>query len=319
MRELRRYHEKRLVLASDGHLHKGGGVSLLDASSDDPLIAKLVLELQKTKPMLHPDILGSAANPNERETVKGFLIGLCGVQKLDVKAVCKEAILPKITITAPKPDIDDLINYTNYCYVHLSAEIPYGTEIWIATKSGEVRPAKEVFFSSEFRPPQNWETNQQYVDGLRQFVSQKYLKGNENDEELKAWREFFKRVGISESPNKGVEDFAINFAMEKLKSRFTNIEQVEDLNFGYDLTAQDSTGRSAQIEVKGLSTDADVAFTANESDAAYRFRDSYHLCVVSMIPNSPTIRLVQDPIAVGKKEIKLLIPITDWQAGQRLA
>ena len=180
---LKGYHQHEITLAADGQLLQGGKVSLLDESSTDPVISKLANELQQTKPMLHPDILGNAADDNERIAIKKFLTGNCGVQTLDTKTVCKEAILPNILTSAEPPTNEDLIDYTKYCKSHLFLEMPRGSEIWVATKSGAVRPAREVFFSTEFRPPQNWEVNQKYVNGLGYFVSPKYLSGCTKDEE----------------------------------------------------------------------------------------------------------------------------------------
>ena len=146
-------------------------------------------------------------------------------------------------------------------------------------------------------------------------MSPRYLSCCTKDEEFKAWREFFKQVGVRESPDNGVEDFAMNFAIERLQSLFSEIETVDHLNFGYDLQAKDKAGERVHIEMKGLSSDNDVELTGNEADAADRYRDSFYLCVVSMIPNLPTIRLVRNPASVGKKD-KLLIPEADWKAGQ---
>jgi hypothetical protein len=317
-RRPRTYHTQEIVLAADGQLLRGGQVSLLDEQSDDAVISALALELQKTKPMLHPDVLNGSIDTDERDAIKGFLTGFCGVQKLDTKTVCREAILKKILTDAPLPEVAELISYTTYCCRHPFLEMPRGSEIWVATKSDNVRPAREVFFSSEFRPPQNWEINQRYVNGLRYFVSPEYLKGCETDEDFKKWREFFRQVGVQESPDNGVENFAMNFAMEKLQSQFSNIEPVDHLNFGYDLKAQSRRGEPVHIEVKGLSSDRDIELTGNEADAADRFRDSFYLCVVSTIPNLPKIRLVQNPALVGKKD-KLLILAADWQAGQPVA
>jgi hypothetical protein len=96
---------------------------------------------------------------------------------------------------------------------------------------------------------------------------------------------------------------------------FKNIEAVEKRNFGYDLNAQNHDGQQVHIEVKGLCSNGDVELTGNEADAADMHGDSFFLCVVSMIPNSPTIRPVQNPAAIGKKD-KLLLREADWQAGQ---
>jgi hypothetical protein len=88
-----------------------------------------------------------------------------------------------------------------------------------------MRPAREVFFSTEFRPPQNGEVNQKYVNGLGYFVSPKYLNGCATDEKFRAWREFFKEVGLKESPDNGVEDFAMNFSIERLKQCSKTLKQ----------------------------------------------------------------------------------------------
>ena len=78
-----------------------------------PFLANLAYELQVTKPMLHPDILKGAVSDQEREILKGFLTGLVGVQKMDAKTVCLEAILPKISTAAQPPVLDELLTLTS--------------------------------------------------------------------------------------------------------------------------------------------------------------------------------------------------------------
>jgi hypothetical protein len=290
----------------------GGKVYLLDATIIDPLITKVAFEVQRRKPMLHPEVLAGIADDKEREALAGFLIGLCGVQKLDAKTVCREALLPKILTNAPLPVPDELLDYTLYCQKHLGAEIQRG-EAWVLTKANQVRAAKQVYFPSEFRPPQNWEVYQRYVSGL-DFLAAGYVRDCKSDEDFKALREFLKRLGVKEGPDNGVEEFAMNFACERLQTRFRNIQQVERRNFGYDLEAEDQAGQKVHVEVKGLSSDADVELTGNEADAADVHRDRFFLCVVSGIPNLPSIRLVQNPASIGKKD-KLTIREEDWKAG----
>jgi hypothetical protein len=86
----------------------GGKVYLLDATITDPLITKVAFELQQTKPMLRPDILGGAEDDNEREALAGFLIGCCGVQKLDAKTVCREVEIIFVNLDADGPVADGL-------------------------------------------------------------------------------------------------------------------------------------------------------------------------------------------------------------------
>jgi hypothetical protein len=318
--QIRRYDSVVILLAANQTLHESRKVWLLDLDSNDPFIEKLALEmqLQQNKPMLHPDILSGATDEKERESLRGFLMGYAGVQKLDTKTVCKEALLPKMVANPPQatphPTADELITYTTYCQLHLGAEMP-NAEILIVNKSGQIRPAREAFFPAEFRPALNWEANRQYVNGLDCFLSPKYLSGCTTDEQFRAWHNFFVRVGVKESPDNGVEEFAMNFAAEKLQLLFKNIEPVENRNFGYDMQAEDQASNKIYIEVKGLSSDNDVALTANEADAANIHRDRFYLCVVSGIPNLPMLRLVQNPASVGQWD-KLTVRQADWQSGR---
>ncbi len=66
------------------------------------------------------------------------------------------------------------------------------------------------------------------------------------------------------------------------------------------------------IEVKGQTVDRDVELTENETGAADIHKDKFYLCVVSSIPENPSIHMVKDPARVGKKD-KLTIPIEVWK------
>jgi len=313
--QVRRYDSAVIVLAANKTPCESRKVSLLDLDSSDPFIEKLAFELQQKKPMLHPDILSGAKDDQERETLKGFLMGYAGVQKLDTKTVCKEALLPKLLTSAPPLQLDELVDFTIHCQRHLKTDMPRGSEISVATKSGHIRPAREVYFSTEFRPPQSWEANRKYVNGLDYFISPKYVSACTKDEEFRAWREFFKQVAVKDSPDNGVEDFAMNFTIERLKMIFNKVEAVDKRNFGYDLQALDHEGEKVHIEVKGLSSDGDVELTGNEAEAANIHRDRFYLSVVSGIPNLPVLRLVQNPALIGQRD-KLTILQADWQAGR---
>jgi len=311
-KKIMRYDGKEIILTADKNVVEGAGVWLLDLASADPLISKLAFELQQKRPMLHPDILAGAATDEQRQALKGFLRGLAGVNAMDIQAICEEAILPKILSSAPQPAKADLLEYTKYCQQHLGEAFLQGKEIWVATKSGEVRPASEVYFPTEFKPPQNWEINGAYIRGL-DFLSPDYVAECNEDSEIKAWREFMHAAGVRNEPDNGVEVFAMNYAKEKFASKFSNIIDVDKLNHGYDVEAEDEAGKHVQIEVKGQSTDADVELTGNEARAAKKHGATFYLCVVSSIPESPVIHLVRDPNRVGEKE-KLKIRVADWKA-----
>ena len=104
-----------------------------------------------------------------------------------------------------------------------------------------------------------------YVNGLDYFISPKYVNACTKDEEFRSWREFFRQVSVKDAPDNGVEDFAMNFAIERLQALFNSIEAVDKRNFGYDLQALDQKSEKVHIEVKGLSSDGDVELTGNEA------------------------------------------------------
>jgi len=172
--------------------------------------------------------------------------------------------------------------------------------------------------SSELKPLRNWETHQAFIPGLS-FIDDTYLSSDCTDDDLRMWRDFFKAAGIRDNPDSGVEQFAINFALEKLKSKYKNVQLVEKLNYGFDIQAETSDGTQIQVEVKGVSDEKDVELTGNEADAADKYKKSFYLCVVSLIPNSPTIHLVNDPAqpGVGKKD-KLTIPVDVWKVSETI-
>jgi hypothetical protein len=217
---------------------------------------------------------------------------------------------------SPQPSPDELLSLTKLCKEILGAELGSGIELWVRTKSGNIKTSKEVFLSSEFKPLRNWETHQTFVPGLS-FIDNAYLKADPSDDDLKIWREFFRATGIGENPDNGVEQFAINFTLDKLKAKFQNIQLVEKLNFGFDIQAETPDGADVQVEVKGLSIEQDVELTGNEADAADKYKSSFYLCVVASIPNSPTIHLVNNPAGVGKKD-KLTIPAEVWKVSEAL-
>lgn len=315
IRNVKGYHDYEFVLTSRSELKKGGDVFIPDKSSSNPALNELASLLQSSKPIIHPDVFSNALD-NDAEKLRGFLTGLVGVQVLNAQTICKEMILPKIVSKSPQPSPDELISLTKFCKEILGAELGSGIELWVRTKSGNIKTSKEVLLSSDFRPLRNWETHQAFLPGLS-FIDNGYLTTDPTDDELKAWRDFFKAAGIRENPDNGVEQFAINFALEKLKDKYQNVQLVEKLNYGFDIQAETSEGAPIQVEVKGVSGEQDVELTGNEVDAADTYKSSFYLCVVSSIPNSLTIHLVNNPAGVGKKD-KLTIPVEVWKVSETM-
>ncbi len=317
IRNVKGYHDYEFVLTSQSELKKGGDVFIPDLSSNNPALNELASLLQSSKPIIHPDVFSNALDEDAKK-LRGFLIGLVGVQVLNAQTICKEMILPRIVSKAPQPSPDELLSLTKLCKEILATDLGEGIELWVKTKSKSIKTSKEVFLSSEFRPLRNWETHQAFVPGLS-FIDGTYLPADYTDDDLKMWRDFFKAAGIRENPDNGVEQFAINFVLEKLKGKYQNVQLVEKLNYGFDIQAETRDGDPIQVEVKGLSDERDVELTGNEADAADTYKSSFYLCVVASIPNSPTIHLVNNPgqPGIGKKD-KLTIPAEVWKVSETM-
>jgi len=309
------YWQSRIVLGADRQLYEGGNVWLPDLPGTDPLLKSLAAQIQLSKPVVHPTILAGAADDQEQTQLRRFLTGYTGVQPLNAKAVCEEAVLPAIlTGSSPQPPASQLVEHTRMCQKWLGAEGIRGKgELWALTKAGEVRAAKEVLLSGEFRPQPNWEVNCQYLQSPN-FLSAHYLTGGAEAEELESWRSFFEAGGARRSPDNGVEVFAMNYVQEVLKANYVSITPVDKVNYGYDLEARTKPGDVVRIEVKGMTEDGEAELSANETAKAEQYRDKYHLCIVSGIPENPVLYTVPDPAApgVGRKD-KLRLPVEIWR------
>ncbi len=307
------YHKYEIVLTAQNESKKGGEVHLLDVSSDDETLSELASLLQSSRSMVHPDVLSTREN-DDPDTLRGFLTGFTGVQLLNAKTICKDVVLPKIITKSPQPQWSELLPFTKLCKDALGTDLGHDVDLWVYTKSGRIVSSKEVFLPNEFKPTRNWEKHQQFLPGLN-FIDIAYLGSNTTDDELRSWRGFFKAAGVKETPDNGVEQFAINFAMTKLRKAYQNIQLVDKLNYGFDVQGEAKDGTSRQFEVKGLSSDQDVELTGNEVAAADKYKSSFYLCVVSSIPNSPSLHLINNPAqpGIGKKD-KLTIPINVWKS-----
>jgi hypothetical protein len=309
----RYYDYQKIVLTSDQSLLEGREVLVPNLSTADPVLLEAAKSLHEKKPIVHPDIL--SGDNEEIAELKGFLTGLTGAQLLDAKTICREALLPKIVSSAPKPSSEELIKFTRCCFVSFGNEEKLDREIWVVTRQGEVKPAKEVILSREFKPDEDWETRSGYVAGV-QFLSTSYLDDSATDDELKSWREFLFAAGVKNRPDNGVEEFAVSHAIEQLldkdKCGCRKADRVEKRNFGYDVAAETRDGREIYVEVKGQSAEGDVELTGNETAAADTHRENFYLCVVAGIPNNPTMHLLKDPSRKGKKD-KLTIPANVWK------
>jgi hypothetical protein len=311
-----RYTEQKIILTSKNELQDGRNVWLLDFNEPlDPILTEVAKTLEASKDVLQPGILANAKDEEERKALRGFLLGFTGVQVLDTKTICKEAILPRILTINQKPSASELVQLTQYCKKYLADEVPVNGEYWILDKTGDVKAASKLLLPKEFNPEQDWETYSKYVPGLN-FVTPLYLGNAQDIEGIKEWREVFYRGGVHKTPDNGVEIFAVNYVEDILrKDGYTNIIHVDKLNLGYDIQANTNNGDVIYIEVKGKTQDQEIELTANEVEAADNYKDAFYLCIVSSIPDNPTMYMIKNPAlpGIGKKD-KITIPVNIWKA-----
>lgn len=311
-RQLRTYHQAEVVLTADGQLLAGRSLSLVDdLPASNTLLLAAAKEWEEGRPLLHPDILAGATSEAERSEVRGFLIGLSGVQRIDAVDLCRQALLPKIATSAPKPAAADLLSYTRCCRDVIGEDPGKVPELWVVTKDGEIRAANEVFFSTEFRPQPDWEKHKQYVPGLS-FLSPSYVEHASDEGAVVSWRRFLMAGGIKRDPDSGVEVFAVHYAEAQLRLKYAVVHRIEEHNFGYDLEVRTSAGEVMQVEVKGRQKEEDIELTPHETEAAHKHQETFYLCVVASIPEYPVMYMVQNPDRVGRKD-KLTIPVDTWR------
>jgi len=191
--------------------------------------------------------------------------------------------------------------------------LPDATELWVLTKDGSIRAAKETLFPSEYRPSPNWEPNRRYVPGLN-FVSDEYIRGVD-PARIGQWRTFFTKGGVKGGPDNGVEEFALNFAEEFLRTISHTVTRVDNRNHGYDVEADSRTSGLMRVEVKGKATESPVELTESETATAAKYANDYFLYIVCPIPENPCLYGIRDPIKVGTRE-KLSVAPQCWKSWQ---
>jgi len=307
----RRYHDFPIVLTADCKLLRGRGVFVMDISGVDSFLKGLAQELSASKKLLHLDLLQTGVTEDKAKELVGFLRGYTGLQPLDLKKVCEEAILPRIITGSTPSSTEDLVKYTRYCEEILWFSLPDATELWVVTKDGSIRAARETLFPAAYHPSPNWESNQKYVPGLN-FVSDEYIQGADPTR-IGRWRTFFKKGGVKLEPDNGVEEFALNFAEEYLRTISRTVTRVDNRNHGYDVEADSIASGLMRVEVKGKGNENPVELTENESATAAKYGDDYFLYVVCPIPENPCLYGIQNPIQIGKRE-KLSVFPEDWKS-----
>ena len=295
----KRYYNEAIILASDGSLHAGSKVLLPSGLLASPLLSQVVEEARGENPVCHPGILDVAGEVGAGGKLFSFLTEKCGVRKLDAATVCRTWLLPRIRATAPKPSPEVLLEYSRVCMETLGTLSGSGSELWVLTTAGETRPGKEILFSSTYKPPQAWESLAEHLPKAA-FLSPDYLPGPLETDELAEWRRFFMSAGVKKAPANGVEEAALNIALQMLGTAHRKVTAVHMRDLGYDLEVERADGEILRVEVKGLSGEDHVELTPNETRAAELYGDNYLLCVVSPIPTRPHIHLLANPTAPGR-------------------
>jgi hypothetical protein len=305
----RKYLSGAFILTSENKLSYAHQVYL-------PIVEpKVLILLQKVGltgiTFLHPDILEKASEEEKQELYQFF--ELCGIGKLDysptLRKYLEKEILAKISTSAPMPKKEELLSLTRKAREIAEAEDITIGEIYVLTKRGDFCPAKQVFFSSEYNPVWDWEKNSQYLP-IVNFLDDIYLESRERGT-VTSWHKFFCKVGVTDEVSKTlVDQFAMKYARGELKPLFGELQDVSQLDLGYDLR-----NANAFVEVKGQrqGSDGAVQLTPNETKAARLYKDSYHLFIVSEIPANPQGYLVSNPADKGEIIGYLLVPPEVWK------
>lgn len=100
---------------------------------------------------------------------------------------------------------------------------------------------------------------------------------------------------IDEKLARSIESRAMNFVIEYERACGRTVEDVSNLNVGYDLESSDSY-ETRCIEVKGKNNKGTVILTLNEWRAAHHHQESYFLYVVEEIFTAePKLKTIRNP------------------------
>ena len=279
-----------------------------------------VLELSKKYPDV-AKVLSSVSflHPKLEKNLSGFFGTYLEVKRLDYSKICEEEFLPKIRTKVTPPSKEELITYIR---LFRKSHVYISGDIWVLTKNNNIKPSNEVFFSAEYSPVQNWEKNKRYLSGV-EFLSTKYIIDSKDIEDINKWKRFFAETGVKErGSNAHVEDFGVNFTLEKLGSKsaegilgyyfvkFDDVHKQHDR--GYDFVGTTMNGGEKYLEVKSRTIAGDIELTRNETEKAEMYKDDYLLCIADGIPENPELYILPDPVKHGRKE-GVAVPENGWR------
>lgn len=282
-------------------------------------IPQEVLQLRKRFPEV--DALLASYQQIDRELGQGklaeFFRERTHVQPIDYGKICREVLLPKVTVNVPAPVKDDLIAYTRLLEKGPRIDGP----IWVVAKSGKFEQSNHVFFGADYAPSENWEKLGKHAPHI-EFLSSDYLQGVPG-KDRPGWKEFFSGLGVKESGEKhDVETFAVEFVKANLAGELSHFVAKDRLKHGYDLEAtQTGIGKCVRLEVKGRRGELPIDLEGKEPEAARQSKmngELFWLCVVPGIPENPELWVVDDVTTIGQTNV-LSVPVSAWkQYGRRV-
>jgi hypothetical protein len=237
------------------------------------------------------------------------------VRAIDYDKICREVFLPKVRVFAEKPSKEDVLAYTRL----LQKGPPIHEEIWVLTKTGDIKPSRQVFLAASYLPAENWEKHSQFSPQI-QFLAADYLVEVSKDS-IPVWKDFFVRTGVQEKgENSHVESFATNFVKDKLSDTLHDFESKERQRVGYDFEARRKLNNElVKLEVKGQKQEFPVPLAGNEPRAAQYAKESgghFWVCIVPHIPEDPELWVVENATEVGEYDT-LKISVSGWKTHGR--
>ncbi len=190
----------------------------------------------------------------------------------------------------------------------------------LKSKGGEWIKPEELIFSQEYNPEEEIEILIQkgLLDLPLKFLSPEFIQNPSNNNEIREWREFFKKLGVNkiveEKKKEWVQRIAIltSLKYEKEKGR-EGRELGESERLGYDIESR-SEQEERFIEVKGTHESSyDIFLTVNEFRCLRDKRDKYFIyVVVNAFKNSPHLYICKGDRLLQIEDIKVIIPFDRW-------
>ena len=298
------------VLTEQNNVILANRVYLRDIPADVIVLGKKFAAVEKllsSYELIHPAL--------DTPPLVQFLKQQTHGRSIDFQRICRDVFLPRLVTTAIPPSSEELIAYTRL--VQKGLEIY--DRIWVLTKDGTLKPSNQVFFSCEYTPAEDWESNASFIPYI-DFISADYLKSVPKAE-IANWKAFFIRTGVhQDADNPYVRDFAMQYVHQKLGGELDQFVAKDHQQQGYDFDCRRKQDNlQVALEVKGQKKEAPVDLIGQEPIAAQQMKLSgglFWLCVVVGIPEDPQLWVVEDPLGIGDHKT-VTVDISKWKTHGR--